>query len=175
MGPMRLSSDVLIDEEALRLRVEAMAAAIAADTPDSVTLSVLAILDGSFMFCADLVRRLPMPVRLGFTPLRSVDRGGDPRNVVLPRDLPVAGADLLVVEDILDTGRTLSRLVARLAELEPARLRLAVLLDKPARREAAVRVDYTGFVVADRWVVGYGLDFEGLYRNLPYISHVERG
>lgn len=171
---MRLSSRILIGEERLRLRVEAMASAIAADTPDGVTLSVLSIMDGSFMFCADLVRRLPMPVQLGFVALRSVDRGGDPQNVALPEDLPIAGADLLVIEDILDTGRTLSRLVERLETLRPERLRLAVLLDKPSRRRTAVNPDYTGFEVEDHWVVGYGLDSEGLYRNLPYISYVER-
>ena len=172
---MRLSSEILIRKDDLRFRVETMASAIAADTPDGTTLSVLTIMDGGFLFCADLVRRLPMPVRLGFLRLCSVDRGGDPATVELPAELPIAGADLLVVEDILDTGRTLSRLVERLQLHRPARLRLAVLLDKPSRRVAPVKADYTGFTVGDRWVVGYGLDFEGLYRNLPYISYVERG
>jgi hypoxanthine phosphoribosyltransferase len=170
---VRLSSDILIDEIHLARRVEEMARAIAADTPEGATLSVLSILDGAFMFCADLVRRLPMPVRVGLVPLVSVARGGDPDRVALPADLPIAGADVLVVEDILDSGRTLAALLERLRKREPRRVRLAVLLDKPARRVAEVRADYVGFAVDDRWVVGYGLDHEGLYRNLPYVTYVE--
>lgn len=169
---MHLSSEILISERQIRERIEAMAAAIAADTPDGATLTVVSILDGSFMFCADLVRRLPMPVHLALVPLRSVDRGGDPEATVLPPELPIRGADLLVIEDILDTGRTLSAFRAHLESLGPRTVRLAVLLDKPTRRKAAVRPEYSGFTVPDRWVVGYGLDYEGLYRNLPYISYV---
>jgi hypoxanthine phosphoribosyltransferase len=170
---VRLSSEILIGEERLRLRVEAMASAIAADTPDGTTLSVLALMDGAFMFCTDLVRRLPMPVRLAFVPVISVRRGGDPSRVELPADFPVEGADLLVVEDILDSGHTLGRLTEILRSRAPKRLRLAVLLDKPACREVEIRPDYTGFTVGNVWVVGYGLDSDGLYRNLPYISFME--
>jgi hypoxanthine phosphoribosyltransferase len=170
---MRLSTDILIDETQIERRLEAMAAAIAADTPDGTTLSVVAAMDGAFMFCADLVRRLPMPVRLAFVPLRSVRRGGDPSRLVFPDEFPVEGQDLLVVEDILDTGQTLGLLGRRLQALRPRRVRLAVLLEKPARREVEIQPDYVGFTVADRWVVGYGLDSDGLYRNLPYISFVE--
>ncbi len=170
---MRLSTEILFTERQIRERVEAMASAIAADTPDGTTLSVIALMDGAFLFCADLVRRLPMPVRLALVPLRSVARGGDPASLALPADFPVREADLLVLEDILDTGRTLSALSSRLDRLGPRRVRIAVLLDKPARRAAPVRPDYTGFTVRDRWVVGYGLDADGLYRNLPYISYVE--
>ena len=172
---MRLSSEILISESELRRRVAAMASAIAADTPEETPLSVLALLDGAFMFCADLVRGLPMPVRMAMVPVRSVMRGGDPTRIELPPEFPVRGADLLVVEDILDTGRTLSALREHLDGLSPARVRIAVLLDKPARREVEVRPDYKGFTVPNRWVVGYGLDFEGLYRNLPYISYVKNG
>ncbi len=170
---MRLSSEILIGEQALRRRVEAMAAAIAADTAEDVTLSVLALLDGAFLFCADLVRRLAMPVRVALVPVVSVARGGDPGSLALPPGFPVAGADVLVVEDILDTGETLAALERRLAALGPRRLRFAVLLDKPVRRKVVFRPDYVGFEVPERWVVGYGLDFEGLYRNLPYVSYVE--
>ena len=170
---MRLSSEILIPESALRARVAAIASAIAADTPESSELTVIALLDGAFMFCADLVRLLPMPVRLGLVPVASIDRGGDPAGVAFPPDLPIAGADVLVVEDILDTGRTLAALRTRLLALGPRRLRIAVLLDKPARRAAALVPDYVGFHAPDRWIVGYGLDVDGLYRNLPYISFVE--
>jgi hypoxanthine phosphoribosyltransferase len=150
-----------------------MASAIAADTPEGETLSVLALMDGAFMFCADLVRRLPMPVHLGFVPVISVRRGGDPTGIRLSTGFPVDGADLLIVEDILDTGCTLAALRRHLETLNPRRIRLAVLLDKPARREVEIRPDYVGFTTGDHWVVGYGLDSEGLYRNLPYISFVE--
>jgi hypoxanthine phosphoribosyltransferase len=167
---MRLSSEILISESALRSRVEAMAAAITADTPEGSTLSVIALMEGAFVFCADLVRRLPMPIRLALVPMVSVERGGDPRGVPIP--FPVRGADVLVVEDILDTGRTLSALSSHLLEQAPARLRVAVLLDKPARRAVDFRPDYTGFTVPDRWIVGYGLDVDGLYRNLPYVTYV---
>jgi hypoxanthine phosphoribosyltransferase len=170
---MRLSSEVLIGEERIATRVRELAAAIAADTPEGEPLSVLALLDGAFMFCADLTRRLPMPIRLALVPLVSVNRGGDPGKIVLPPDFPIEGADLLIVEDILDTGRTLSALRDTLVPRRPARVRIAVLLDKPARREVEIRPDYVGFTIPDRWVVGYGLDSDGLYRNLPYISWVE--
>ncbi|HEX6853218.1 MAG TPA: hypoxanthine phosphoribosyltransferase [Candidatus Polarisedimenticolaceae bacterium] len=170
---MRLSSTILISEERIEERVAAMADAIAADTPDAAELSVIALMDGAIMFCADLVRRLPMPVRIAMTPVLSVERGGDPGRVMLPLDFPVEGADLLLVEDILDTGRTLAALKERLERRRPRRLRIAVLLDKPARRQARIVPDYVGFQVPDKWVVGYGLDADGLYRNLPYISYVE--
>jgi hypoxanthine phosphoribosyltransferase len=170
---MHLSSEILISERQLRDRVEALAAAIAADTAEGTTLSVLALLDGSFMFCSDLVRRLPMPVHLALIPLRSIERGGDPATMQIPADFPVRGADLLVLEDILDTGKTLSALRTRLVSLAPARIRIAVLLDKPNRRAVPVRPDYHGFTVPDRWIVGYGLDHLGLYRNLPYLSYME--
>jgi hypoxanthine phosphoribosyltransferase len=170
---MRLASEILISEARLRARVAALAAAIAADTPADGAISVLALLDGAFVFCADLVRRLPVPVRLALVPLRSVARGGDPTRVVLPENFVVAGCDLLIVEDILDTGRTLAALRRHLQGLGPARIRTAVLLDKPAGRVVRERPEYVGFTVPDRWVVGYGLDSDGLYRNLPYVSYVE--
>lgn len=170
---MKLSTEILIDQTAVRRRVQEMAAEIAADTPGDRPLSVLAVMDGAFLFCADLIRLLPMPVHLGFVRVVSVDRGGDPSGVEIPEGFPVSGADLLVVEDILDTGKTLAALRQRLETLHPARLRIAVLLDKPARRSEQVTVDFTGFAVEDRWVVGYGLDWNGFYRNLPYISFVD--
>jgi hypoxanthine phosphoribosyltransferase len=170
---MRLSREILIGETALNARVEALARAIAADTQEGVELSVIGLMDGAFMFCADLVRRLPMPVRLALVPITSIDRGGDPGALRLPDAFPLEGADVLIVEDILDTGRTLLALKQHLLAHRPARLRIAVLLDKPARRAVPLVADYVGFQVPDRWIVGYGLDVDGLYRNLPYISFVE--
>ena len=170
---MRLSTHVLIPEKVILERVSAMAAAISADTPERTTLSVLALLDGAFMFCADLCRRLTVHVHLALVPTVSVRRGGDPGRIALPLDFPVEGAELLVVEDILDSGRTLHALRELLLQRRPRRVRLAVLLDKPAGREVAIAPDYVGFTVPDRWVVGYGLDAGGLYRNLPYVTYVE--
>jgi hypoxanthine phosphoribosyltransferase len=170
---MRLSGEILIGETALGARVEALARAIAADTQDGGELSVVALMDGAFMFCADLVRRLPMPVRLALVPIKSIDRGGNPSTLLLPDGFPLEGADVLVVEDILDTGRTLAALRGHILAQHPARLRIAVLLDKPVRRAVPLSADYVGFQVPDRWIVGYGLDFQGLYRNLPYVTFVE--
>src|SRR5580765_8586482 len=107
---MRLSREILIGEAALSARVDALARAIAADTNEGGALSVIALMDGAFMFCADLVRRLPMPVHLSFVPIKSIDRGGDPAALTFPEGFPLEGADVLVVEDILDTGRTLDAL-----------------------------------------------------------------
>jgi hypoxanthine phosphoribosyltransferase len=170
---VRLSGEILIGETALQARVEALARAIATDTKEGGELSVIALMDGAFMFCADLVRRLPMPVHLALVPIRSIDRGGNPSAVAFPDGFPLAGADVLVVEDILDSGRTLLALKSHIEAQHPARLRLAVLLDKPACRAVPLVADYVGFQVPDRWIVGYGLDVDGLYRNLPYISCVE--
>lgn len=169
----RLSSEILVDEERIRNKVEAMAAAIAADTPDEQVLTVVAVMDGAFMFCADLVRLLPMPVRVALVKLVSVERGGRPDQLVFPPEVPLRGADVLVVEDVLDTGRTMSALAERIARERPRRMRLAILVDKPARRIADVRPDYVAFTIADHWAVGYGLDHDGLYRNLPYITYVD--
>jgi hypoxanthine phosphoribosyltransferase len=169
---VKLSEQVLIDPSSIQRRVREIAAEIVTDTAGAGPLSVLAVMDGAFLFCADLVRLLPLRVHLGFVRVVSVDRGGDPAQVELPEGFPVTGADLLVVEDILDTGKTLAALTQRLEAHRPARLRIAVLLDKPSGRVERVRADYTGFPVEDRWVVGYGLDWEGLYRNLPHISFV---
>jgi hypoxanthine phosphoribosyltransferase len=177
---VQLTDEVLIPRERIAARVAELGREIAADRPcgsrgpdGSAELSVLCVMDGAFMFCADLVRELPLRVNLGFARVCSVERGGDPDRAPLPADLPVRDADLLVVEDVLDTGQTLARLLARLEALGPRRLRCAVLLDKPARRRASVRANYVGFAVEDRWVVGYGLDHEGRYRNLPYVSYVK--
>ncbi len=170
---MRLSREILIGETALHSRVESLARAIAADTGEGGELSVIALMDGAFMFCADLVRRLPMPVRVALVPFASLERGGDPSTLPLPDGFPIEGADVLVVEDILDTGRTLLALKMHLLARRPLRLRIAVLLDKPARRSAPLAADYVGFQVPDRWIVGYGLDLQGLYRNLPYVTFVE--
>src|SRR5262249_5496446 len=131
---MRLSGEILIGETTLSGRVDALARAIATDTREGGELSVIRLMDGAVTFCAGLVRRLPRPVRLALVPIRSIERGGNPNALDLPSGFPIAGADVLVVEDILDTGRTLLALKNHLLAQRPSRLRIAVLLDKPARR-----------------------------------------
>ena len=122
---------------------------------------VLGVLHGSFIFIADLVRRLPGPVRVGF-----LDRAGD-----LVRGCPpLGGARVLLVEDILDTGESLSRILDRIAPAGPSELRTCVLFDKPSGRKLAIEADFRGLLVPDRWVVGYGLDLDNLLRNLPYLA-----
>jgi hypoxanthine phosphoribosyltransferase len=170
-----LSDEILIRETEIAERIQAIALAVAADTPSGATLSVLALMDGAFMFAADLVRRLPIPVYLALVPFASVRRGGNPDDLRLriPAGFPVQGADVLVVEDILDTGETLCAVKSHLEGQKAKRVRIAVLLDKPHHRRVDVRVDYVGFTIPDRWVVGFGLDVDGLHRNLPYITFVE--
>jgi len=170
---MKLSSEVLLDSERIARRVREIARQIAADTPDGGALTVIALMHGALMFCADLVRQLDMPLHLALVPVVSVDRGGRPGEIPLPADLPLRDADVLLVDDILDTGRTLHALRARLHQQSADRVRIAVLLDKPARRSADVVADYVGFAVPNRWMVGYGLDWRGLYRNLPHVTWIE--
>ena len=126
---------------------------------------VVGVLQGSFIFLADLVRRLPGPVRIGF-----VDREGAP---IQPFP-PLAGARVVLVEDILDTGESLVRILERLRTGGPAEVRTCILFDKPSGRKVAIEADWTGLAVPDRWVVGYGLDDAGLGRNLPHLTWAGR-
>ena len=136
-------------------------------------VTVVIALKGALVFAADLIRRLDMPVELRTVTARSYH--GDARR---PGELDLGLADLgdlsgrhvLVVDDILDTGNTLSQLVAAMSERGPASVKSAVMLDKPSRREVPVEADFVGLTIDDLFVVGYGLDFDGLYRNLPYIA-----
>jgi hypoxanthine phosphoribosyltransferase len=170
---MKLSSEILFGPDEIAARVREMARRIEADTPAGRTLTVIALMQGAFVFCADLVRQLGMPVRIELVPVVSVERGGRPAEVPLPADLALRDAHVLLIDDILDTGTTLDALRRRLRAESPGSIRIAVLLDKPAARAADVVADYAGFTVPNRWMVGYGLDWCGLYRNLPYVTYVE--
>jgi hypoxanthine phosphoribosyltransferase len=170
---MKLATQVLLDAGTIEARVRAMAREIAADTPPNKPLTVIALMQGAFVFCADLVRRLEMPVHVALVPVASVARGGSPAATRLPEDVPLRDAEVLLVDDILDSGETLHALRRRVREEPVARVRIAVLLDKPSRRSADVAADYVGFTVPDRWMVGYGLDWRGMHRNLPYVTWVE--
>ena len=140
------------------------------------TVHLVCVLKGGSFFMCELAKRITVPVTLDFMSVSSY--GGDTRSsgivkIVKDLDEPLKDRDVLVVEDIVDSGRTLSYLMELLKNRGPASLKLCTLLDKPDRRVVDVKVDYTGFVIPDKFVVGYGLDYDQKYRNLPYIGAVE--
>lgn len=173
-----LSKTILRTAEGIRERVEALAREIARDRLPAREdgpgdgLVVLGVLSGAFVFMSDLVRRLDLPLECGFITIVEGDRADRMSRFRFHLSLPIEGRDVLLVEDILDTGITLSRLHEDLSRLGPARLRTCVLLDKPSRRVVPFAPEYVGFTVPDVWVVGYGLDDDGWYRNLPYLTSV---
>lgn len=163
---------VLLTEEQLRERVKELGEQISADYvgKDPVLISVLR---GSFVFMADLVRQIQPYCRVDFMAVSSYGSGTQSSGQVnIQKDLTesIEGKDVIVVEDILDTGNTLHYLFQVLQARHPASLKLAVLLDKPSRRTKPISADYVGFTVPDEFVVGYGLDYDERYRNLPYIG-----
>jgi len=164
---------VLVSAEQIAERVAALARAIRVDVPED--LHLVAVLKGAFMFLGDLVRQLSGPVSVDFVALSSYATGtttsGEVR-LLKDLDVPLDGRHVLIIEDIVDTGLTLTYLQEILRARNPRSLRTACLLSKPSRRKTAVTVDYVGFEIDDVFVVGYGLDYEGRYRNLPYIGTV---
>jgi hypoxanthine phosphoribosyltransferase len=136
-------------------------------------LVAVGVLQGSYVFMADLCRRIRLPIRSDF--LRVHSYGGGARTsgrvrVAFDLALPIAGRDVLLIEDIIDTGLTAAAVLAKLRARRPRSLALCALLSKPARRRVEVPVDFLGFEIPDRFVVGYGLDYGGRYRNLPYVA-----
>lgn len=164
-------SGVLITEARIKDRVNELAALLTRDYEDK-DLIVVALLTGTVVFLADLLRRLSLPLRLDFIGVSSYREETVSKSLVFTKELrlEVKERDVLLVDDILDTGRTLVRVTDRLQRLKPRSLRTCVLLDKPARRTEKITVDYVGFVIPDLFVVGYGLDFAERYRNLPFIG-----
>ncbi len=161
------SFEVLISSEDIQKRVIELGAQINADYGDRPVVLV-GVLKGSFIFMADLVRQLTCPVRLEFIGTKSYNGASSSGEVQLTKDLdkPIQGEDVLLIEDIVDTGLTLNYLHHMLAQRGPLSVRTAAFLDKPSRRRIEVQADYVGFVIEDRFVVGYGLDFDQKYRNL---------
>ena len=136
-------------------------------------LTLVAVLKGSFLFAADLVRRLPLPLELGFAVARSYQGSTPGASLALdlvPGESALDGRDVLLVDDILDSGRTLQHLARELSQRGAREVKTCVLLDKPARRSVDLRADWSCFTIPDVFVVGYGLDFAGRYRNLPHIA-----
>lgn len=167
--------DELISAKSIAARVEALAKEITTSFRGTDKLIVVGLLRGSFVFIADLVREIDLAVEVDFLEASSYGDGMESsREVRILKDLrgEIAGRDVLVVEDIVDTGFTLSHVVRLLKSREPRRLEVCVLLDKPTRREAAIRATWTGFEIPDEFVVGYGIDFAQRNRNLPYIGKV---
>jgi hypoxanthine phosphoribosyltransferase len=139
-------------------------------------LVLVCVLKGSFVFAADLARAIDLPLRIDFLGVRSYGQGTATTGVVqITQDLarPIDHQDVLLVEDIVDTGLTMAHLVELLRTRGPASVRICALLHKPARARVAVAIDYLGFTIEDRFVVGYGLDLDDRYRNLPYVGVVE--
>jgi hypoxanthine phosphoribosyltransferase len=150
-----------------------MAAEIERDHPEGRPIHLVCVLKGGFMFLSDLIRHMSDRVSMDFIALSSYGKGTSSSGEVrLLKDLDagIEGRDVVVVEDIVDTGLTLTYLQEILRARAPHSLRTACLLSKPSRRKVNVRVDYVGFTIEDRFVVGYGLDYGELYRNLPYIG-----
>jgi hypoxanthine phosphoribosyltransferase len=172
--PDRRPTGVLISEEQIRKRVAELAAQIRADYSDNV--HIIAVLKGAFIFMSDLVRHIEGSVSLDFMAVSSYAKGTTTSGEVrLLKDLDYAldGKDVLIVEDIVDSGLTLSYLLDVLRARNPRVLRTACLLSKPSRRQVDVKVDYIGFTIEDHFVVGYGLDYAEQFRNLPYIGLIE--
>jgi hypoxanthine phosphoribosyltransferase len=168
-----MPTTVLLTHDDILRRTREMAAEIRRDYADAGQLHMVCVLKGAFMFLADLVRAIDMPVTLDFMALSSYAKATTSSGEVrLLKDLDSAlqGRHVLIVEDIVDTGLTLHYLQEILAARGPKSVRTACLLSKPSRRLIEVRVEYIGFTIEDRFVVGYGLDFDGRYRNLPYIA-----
>ncbi len=167
--------DQMISAKSIAARIEDLAREIESEFAATDKLVVVGLLRGSFVFIADLVRELRLPVEVDFLEASSYGDGTESsREVRILKDLraTIGGRDVLVVEDIVDTGHTLHHVTALLKSREPAKLKTVALLDKPARREVDLRADYIGFEIPDEFVVGYGIDYGQRDRNLPFIGKV---
>jgi hypoxanthine phosphoribosyltransferase len=165
----------LIDHEAIAARIQELARQISRDYPDG-SLVLLCILKGAIVFLSDLMRHLDIPAEIDFVRLASYGSGQiSSRDVRITKDIevPIVGKDVLIIEDIIDTGWTLSYLMERLSGHHPKSVRICALLNKAARRETEVDVHYVGFDIEDHFVVGYGLDVNEQYRGLPDICYLE--
>ncbi len=169
---------ILLSEEEVNARINEVAAQINADYAGR-PIHLICILKGGVFFTCELAKRLDMPVSMDFMSVSSYGGGTESSGIVkIVKDLdePLEGKNVLIVEDIIDSGRTLAYLIELLEKRNPNEIKLCTLLDKPERRvKKQVKVDYTCFTIPDEFVVGYGLDYDQKYRNLPYIGVVELG
>ncbi|MBA3587676.1 MAG: hypoxanthine phosphoribosyltransferase, partial [Chloroflexi bacterium] len=161
--------EILLDSDAIAARVVELGSQLTGDYAgrDPVLVSVL---KGALVFLADLMRAMDLPSSIDLMEVSSYAGTETSGQVRILKDLskPIEGRDVIVVEDIIDTGLTLNYLLGYLADRQPASIKICCLLDKPARRLADIPIDYIGFTIPDRFVIGYGLDYEERYRNLPY-------
>ncbi|MBN9661879.1 MAG: hypoxanthine phosphoribosyltransferase [Acidobacteria bacterium] len=159
--------EVLISHDEIQTRIAALGAQITADYAGR-SIVLVGVLKGSFMFLADLVRHIDLPLRIEFIGTKSYEGTTTSGQVQLTKDLdkPIQDEDVLLVEDIIDTGLTLNYLRHVMSQRAPRSLKIASFLDKPSRRRIAVEGDYIGFTIEDKFVIGYGLDFNQRYRNL---------
>ncbi len=165
---------VLIEEEKIQQRVKEIAEQITKDY-EGKELTLICILKGSTFFTVDLAKRINNKLKIEFIQVSSYHEGTiSSGNIEMKLDLKesIQGKDVMVVEDIIDTGRTLSYLMEHLKTKNPRSLKLCTLLDKPERRLYEVKVDYVGFQIPDKFVIGYGLDVNEQYRNLPYVAYI---
>jgi hypoxanthine phosphoribosyltransferase len=171
---------VLITEEQIARRIKTLAREIERDFRGR-EMVVVSLLSGTVMFLADLIRHLNLPLRLDFMGVSSYGLGTESGELVFTKELrlDVRGRDVLLIDDILDTGKTMIRVLPKIRALKPRRIKICVLLDKPSHRVEKIRADYVGFEIPDLFVVGYGLDFAECYRNLPFVGvlhpHVYKG
>jgi len=173
--PVVAPKRVLYTAEQIAVRVQELGAQITRDYADG-SLVILCILKGSFVFAADLIRAIDLPLRVEFLGVASYGSGTQSTGVVqITQDLtsPITGDDVLLVEDIIDTGLTIDYILRQLLTRSPRSLRVCAFLHKPARTQVSVPIDYLGFSVEDEFVVGYGLDQGQRYRNLPTLSVLE--
>lgn len=167
---------VLIAEEDVDKKIREIAEKISKDY-EGKTVTLICILKGSIFFTCELAKRITIPVKLDFMSVSSYGAGTESSGrvkIIKDLDDSVEGKDIIVIEDIIDSGRTLHYLMTLLASRKPNSIKLCTLLDKPDRRVVPVDVDYTGFNIPDKFVVGYGLDYDQNYRNLPYIGVIEQ-
>ena len=162
---------ILITDLQIARRIRQMARKIERDFTGR-EMVVVSLLNGTVMFLADLIRHLSLPLRLDFIGVSTYGAGTESGELVFTKELrlDMRGRDVLLVDDILDTGKTLSRVLPKLRALKPRRIKICVLLDKPSRRVEDVEADYVGFEIPDFFVVDYGLDFAERYRNLPFVG-----
>lgn len=167
--------EVMLDEETVNKRIRELGEQISRDYAGK-TVHLICILKGSVYFTCELAKRITMPVTMDFMQCSSYGAATKSSGIVrIVKDLdePITGREVIIVEDIIDSGRTLAHLKELLGQRQPASLKICTLLDKPDRRVTDVDVEYIGFQIEDKFVVGYGLDYDQQYRNLPYIGVVE--
>ena len=167
--------EIMLDEETVNKRIRELGEPISRDYAGK-TVHLICILKGSVYFTCELAKRITVPVTMDFMQCSSYGAATKSSGIVrIVKDLdePITGREVIIVEDIIDSGRTLAHLKELLGQRQPASLKICTLLDKPDRRVTDVDVEYIGFQIEDKFVVGYGLDYDQQYRNLPYIGVVE--